>query len=561
MSAETEGRESSPPNPIEARWEQAFPRLTLAQIARLEAHGKRVGTRKGQILAEPGERHRTMLVVLSGSVEIVRPGLAGEELIVVHMPGQFSGEMSTLRGAASVVRARVREEGEVLAIDSEHLRAIVQTDAELSEILMRAFILRRVGLIASRSGDVILIGSSHSAGTLRLQQFLTRNAFPYVSIDVERDPSAQALLDRFHVSADDIPVVLCRGETMLKNPSNGELAACLGMNPQIDDAKVRDLVVIGAGPAGLAAAVYGASEGLDVLVLETSAPGGQAGSSSKIENYLGFPTGISGQALAGRALVQAQKFGAEVTVASSAVRLRCEQRPYEIDLADARVVRARVIVVATGAEYRQLALDNLERFIGVGVYYAATPVESRLCKDEEVIVVGGGNSAGQAAVFLAGGCRHVHVLVRSDGLADSMSRYLVRRIEESPNITLHTRTQVSALEGGTRLERVTWRNSDGAETREIGHVFLMTGAVPNTRWLQGCVALDEKGFVRTGSDLHAEDLAPVQWPHARAPHLFETSRPGIFAVGDVRCGSTKRVAAAVGEGSACVQLVHRVLHE
>jgi thioredoxin reductase (NADPH) len=561
MSAETEAGKSSPPNPIEARWEQAFPRLTLAQIARLEPHGKRVGTRKGQILAEPGERHRTMLVILSGSVEIVRPGLAGEELIVVHLPGQFSGEMSTLRGAASVVRARVREEGEVLAIDSEHLRAIVQTDAELSEILMRAFILRRVGLIASKSGDVILIGSRHSAGTLRLQQFLTRNAYPYISIDVERDPSAQALLDRFHVSADDIPVVLCRGETMLKNPSNGELAACLGMNPQIDDAKVRDMVVIGAGPAGLAAAVYGASEGLDVLVIETSAPGGQAGSSSKIENYLGFPTGISGQALAGRALVQAQKFGAEVTVASSAVKLRCEQRPYEIDLADGRVVRARAIVVATGAEYRQLALDNLERFIGVGVYYAATPVESRLCKDEEVIVVGGGNSAGQAAVFLAGGCRHVHVLVRSDGLADSMSRYLVRRIEESPNITLHTRTQVSALEGGKRLERVTWRNGAGAETREIGHVFLMTGAVPNTRWLQDCVALDEKGFVRTGSDLHAEDLAPAQWPLARAPYLFETSRPGIFAVGDARCGSTKRVAAAVGEGSACVQLVHRVLHE
>jgi thioredoxin reductase (NADPH) len=482
-------------------------------------------------------------------------------LIVVHMPGQFSGEMSTLRGAASVVRARVREEGEVLAIDSEHLRAIVQTDAELSEILMRAFILRRVGLIASRSGDVILIGSSHSAGTLRVQQFLTRNAFPYVSIDVERDPSAQALLDRFHVSAGDIPVVLCRGEKMLKNPGNAELAACLGMNPQIDDAKVRDLVVIGAGPAGLAAAVYGASEGLDVLVIETSAPGGQAGSSSKIENYLGFPTGISGQALAGRALVQAQKFGAEVTVASSAVRLRCEQRPYEIDLTDGRVVRARAIVVATGAEYRRLALDNLERFTGVGVYYAATAVESRLCKDEEVVVVGGGNSAGQAAVFLAGGCRHVHVLVRSDGLADSMSRYLVRRIEESPNITLHTRTQISALEGDTRLQRVIWRNGAGAETREIGHVFLMTGAVPNTHWLQGCVALDDKGFVRTGSDLHAEDLAPAQWPHARAPHHFETSRPGIFAVGDVRCGSTKRVAAAVGEGSACVQLVHRVLHE
>jgi thioredoxin reductase (NADPH) len=561
MSAETEGGKSAPPNPIEARWDQAFPRLTPAQIARLEPHGTKQRTRKGEILAEPGERHRVMLVVLSGSVEIVRPGLSGEELIVVHAPGQFSGEMSTLRGAASVVRARVREEGEVLAIDSEHLRQLVQTDAELSEILMRAFILRRVGLIASRSGDVILIGSSHSAGTLRLQQFLTRNAYPYISIDVERDPSAQALLERFHVSVDDIPVVLCRGEKMLKNPGNEEIAACLGMNPQIDDSKIRDMVVIGAGPAGLAAAVYGASEGLDVLVIESSAPGGQAGSSSKIENYLGFPTGISGQALAGRALVQAQKFGAEVTVASSAMRLRCEQLPYEIDLSNQHVIRARTIIVATGAEYRRLALDNLEHFLGVGVYYAATAVEARLCNAEEVIVVGGGNSAGQAAVFLAGSCRHVHVLVRSDGLADSMSRYLIRRIEESPNITLHARTRVSALEGDTRLERVTWQNAAGAETRDIGHVFLMTGAVPNTRWLQGCVALDDKGFVRTGSDLHADELTPAQWPHARAPHLFETSRPGIFAVGDVRCGSTKRVAAAVGEGSACVQLVHRVLHE
>jgi thioredoxin reductase (NADPH) len=259
--------------------------------------------------------------------------------------------------------------------------------------------------------------------------------------------------------------------------------------------------------------------------------------------------------------VQAQKFGTEITVANSAVRLRCEQRPYEIDLSNQHVVRARAIVVATGAEYRRLALENLDRFLGVGVYYAATAVEARLCKAEEVVVVGGGNSAGQAAVFLAGGCRHVHVLVRSDGLADSMSRYLIRRIEQSPSITLHVRTQISALEGGTRLERVTWRSDTKSETREIAHVFLMTGAMPNTRWLQGCLALDAKGFVRTGPDLHAEDLVPAQWPHTRSPHLFETNWPGIFAVGDVRCGSVKRVAAAVGEGSACVQLVHCVLHE
>src|SRR5258707_5657962 len=396
MSGEAGGGEAAPSNPIEARWGQAFPRLTPAQIARLEAHGKRSSTRRGEVLVEPGERHPGLFVILSGSVEVVRPGLAGEELIVVHMPGQLSGQMSSLRGVASVVRVRVREEGEILVIDYENLRAIVQTDTELCEILMRPFILRRVGLIASQSGDVILIGSRHSAGTLRLQQFLTRNAFPYVSIDVEKDPSAQALLDRFHVSVDDIPVVLCRGEKMLKNPGNEEIAACLGMNPQIDDAKVRDLVVIGAGPAGLAPAGYGAPGGLDGRVLEGSGPGGQAGSSSKIENYLGFPTGVSGQALAGRALVQAQKFGARIAIARSAVKLHCDALPYRIETDGGELVRARTVVIATGAEYRKLEIPDLARFEGVGIYYCATFIEAQRCAADEVIVVGGGNSAGQA---------------------------------------------------------------------------------------------------------------------------------------------------------------------
>src|SRR6266850_534844 len=497
MSGETEGGETAPPNPIKARWEQAFPRLTPAQIARLESHGKKMRTRQGEVLAEPGERHRLMFVILSGSVEIVRPGLAGEEPIVVHTPGHFSGEMSTLRGIASVVRARVREEGEVLAIDSEHLRQIVQTDAELSEIFMRAFILRRVGLIASNSGDVILIGSSHSAGTLRLQQFLTRNAYPYISIDVEKDPSAQALLDRFHVNVDDIPVVLCRGETILKNPGNEELAACLGMNPQIDDAKVRDLVVIGAGPAGLAAAVYGASEGLDVLVLEASAPGGQAGSSSKIENYLGFPTGISGQALAGRAFLQAEKFGANLAVARVAMGLACADRQLRVTCADGGTVQGRAVVVATGAAYRKLTVPELGRFEGNGVYYGATRVEAQLCDGEDIAVVGGGNSAGQAAVFLSGIAKHVHLLVRGAGLVDSMSRYLIQRIEQSPAITLRPYTQIEALEGDGRLQRVWWRRANtDRECRDIRHVFSMTGADANTGWLGGCVVLDAQRFVK-----------------------------------------------------------------
>jgi thioredoxin reductase (NADPH) len=550
-------------NAYENRRDQMFPRLTAPQIARLEPHGKRVAIRRGDVLVEPGDRSRSLLVILSGSVEIVRPGIAGEELVVVHTAGAFAGEMNMLRGLGSLVRARVRESGEVLSIDEERLRAIVQTDAELSELFMRAFILRRMGLIASQQGDVILIGSRHSASTLRLQQFLTRNNFPYASIDLDSDAGAQALLDRFHVDVDDIPVVLCRGERVLKNPGNEALAACLGMNPQMDDAVIHDVVVVGAGPAGLAAAVYGASEGLDVVVIEATAPGGQAGSSSKIENYLGFPTGISGQALAGRALVQSQKFGASVTVAVNVVGLHCARRPYALELSDGRLIHTRTIVVASGAQFRKLDIENLARFEGTGIYYAATHVEAKLCGGEDVVIVGGGNSAGQAAVFLAGSCRHVHILVRAAGLADSMSRYLIRRIEESPNITLHAHTEITAFEGNERLERVVWSNkSRGRETRrEIGHVFLMTGAVPNTRWLQGCVALDDKEFVRAASELQPEELAAAQWPLSRQPYHLETTLPGIFAVGDVRSGSVKRIASAVGEGSVCIQFAHRVLHE
>jgi thioredoxin reductase (NADPH) len=545
---------------LESRRAQMFPELTPAQIGRLERYAKRIRTNKGDILAEPGELYRCLLVVLSGSIEIVRPGLAGEELVIVHTANHFAGEMSILRGAASVVRARVREAGEVLAIDQEHLRTVVLVDAELSELFMRAFILRRVGLMAGGQGDVVLLGSRHSAGTLRVQQFLTRNAYPYLSVDVDVDPNLQAFIERFDVSVDEIPVVICRGK-VLKNPSNEQLATCLGMNPRVDAARIHDVVVIGAGPAGLAAAVYAASEGLDVRVIETSAPGGQAGSSSRIENYLGFPTGISGQALAGRALVQAQKFGAIVSIASSATRMRCEPPVHGVELSGGEPVRGRAVVIATGAAYRTLALENVNQFAGTGLYYAATNVEARLCKDEEVIVVGGGNSAGQAAVFLAANCRQVHLLVRAKGLAASMSRYLIRRIEGTPNITLHTRTEITVLEGNGQLERVTWRSELGPETRQIGHVFLMMGADPNTGWLRDCVVLDAKGFVKTGPDLAADDLARAHWPLSRAPYLLETSVPGIFAVGDVRCSSIKRVASAVGEGSVCVSLVHRVLSE
>jgi thioredoxin reductase (NADPH) len=562
MNTEVGGEPSVAKSMYEGREAQMWPLLTPAQIARLTPHGRKVVLRKGEVLAEPGDRV-PMYVVLSGSIEIVQPSLKGEVTVAVHTAGKFSGDVGTLRGIGAVARTRVREDGEALAIDEPHLRTIVQTDSELSELFMRAYILRRVLLISTHSSDVILLGSSRSSGTLRLQQFLTRNSYPFVNIDVNTDVTMREFLDKFHVKVEDIPVVICRNSVVLKNPSNEEVASCLGMNQTIDDDRVRDVIIVGAGPAGLAAGVYGASEGLDVLVLETGTPGGQAGSSSKIENYLGFPTGISGLALAARALIQAQKFGAEIRTAYSALHLNCTERPYAIEFANGHVVRAHTIVIATGADYRQLAIENASRFLGVGIYYAATSTEARRCGSQEVIVVGGGNSAGQAAVFLAGSCKHVNLLVRGKTLADSMSQYLIRRIQEVPNITLRVQTEITALEGDEQLKQVIWKTgSDGlAETHDIGHVFLMTGALPCTPWLNSCIALNDKGFVRTGPDLRDEDLPKDKWTGSRRPTFFETNVPGVFAVGDVRCGSVKRVAAAVGEGSGCIQQVHRVLHE
>jgi thioredoxin reductase (NADPH) len=439
---------------------------------------------------------------------------------------------------------------------------LVQTDAELGEIVMRAFILRRVELVAVGLGDVVLVGSTHSAGTLRIKEFLMRNGHPYSYIDLERDPEVQNLLDGFHIAASDIPVVICRGKLVLRNPTNQQVADCLGFNETIDQTQIRDLVIIGAGPAGLAAAVYGASEGLDVLMLETSSPGGQAGSSSRIENYLGFPTGISGRELAGRAYTQAEKFGAQMLIVRG-TRLACERKPYLVEVESGARIPARAIVIATGAEYRKPPLKDLSRFEGAGIYYGATFVEAQLCAGEEVIVVGGGNSAGQAAVFLAGTTKRVHLLIRSAGLADTMSRYLIRRIEETPTIVLRPHIEIVALEGGDYLESVRWRNKETGQTeeRKIGHVFIMTGAAPNTTWLDGCVTLDAKGFIKTGTILSPDDLSAAHWPLARPPYLLETSLPGVFAVGDVRGGSIKRVASAVGEGSIAISFVHQVLQE
>jgi thioredoxin reductase (NADPH) len=552
---------------LEQRRAQMFPKLTAAQLARLERQGTRMQTRAGEILVELGAPPRGVFVVAAGSVEALAPpsatqAVSGYELLYLLSPGDFTGEMSTLRGTPALVRVRVREAGTVLLIDAEQLRRIVQNDAELSELFMRAFILRRMSVIESGHSEVLLLGSDHSADTLRLREFLTRNARPYVNIDIEHDADAQALLERFHVRSEDVPVVICRGSELLKNPSNGDVAECLGINAPPADDRVHDLLIIGAGPAGLAAAVYAASEGLDVRMVETFAPGGQAGTSSRIENYLGFPTGISGAALAGRAFSQAQKFGAQLSVAWHAERLRCEGWPYSVDIADGKSIRSRAILIASGAQYRMPNIANLARFLGRGIYYAATHLEAKLCVDEDVVVVGGGNSAGQAAVFLASSCRQVHMLVRSDGLAENMSRYLIRRIEETPNISLNTRTQLTALGGTDRLERVSWTHHNGEpEARDLRHVFLMTGAQPNSGWLQGCVVLDDHGFVKTGPDLGEEQLADARWSPPRPPYLLESSVLGVFAAGDVRAGSVKRIASAVGEGSICVQFVHRVLRE
>jgi len=541
----------------EANQAEIFPILTPAQVGRIAPFARERSFEDGAILWDWGVRNNAMFVVVEGEIAILS---GSDQLVTVHQAGAFSGDVDLLSGRPTVVKGRAQGVTRVLELGQDHLRRLVQTDAQLSEIFLRAFMLRRCALMSRGYGNVVLIGSRYSAGTLAIREFLTRNNQPYAYIDVDVDAGAQTTLDTFGVGVGDVPVFICRGERVLKKPTTDEVGECLGLN-QVNEDVLRDLVVIGAGPAGLAAAVYAASEGLDVLVVESSAPGGQAGSSSRIENYLGFPTGITGHLLASSALVQAEKFGAELVVARTAVRLGCERRPYRVDIGGGHVVQARTIIIATGVQYRKPDIRNLSRFEGLGVYYGATQVEANFCKDDDVIVVGGANSAGQAAVFLSSFGRHINVVVRGPGLAESMSRYLIRRIEETPNITLRTRTRIEALEGDTRLERVTWRASDGrTENVDVGHVFLMTGADPNTAWLGGCVATDAKGFVKTGPELLPGDLAAAQWPLARAPLLFETNLPGVFAVGDVRAGSIKRVAAAVGEGAVCCQLVHKVLN-
>jgi thioredoxin reductase (NADPH) len=539
-----------------------FPALTTAQIDRIRPASKLRRVEPGEILFRPGDTEVPFFVVLSGSMEIVQPDLTGERLVTTHGAGEFTGELTMISGQRYLVLGRVTERGELLELSSEGLRSLIARDAELSEIIMRAFILRRLALITNHLGNVILMGSSHSAATLGLREFLGRNGHPYTYVDLDSDKTSQELLDRFAVKLEDVPIVICDAHAVLRNPSIQQLAECLGLNVSIDSTQVRDLIIVGAGPAGLGAAVYAASEGLDTLLIETEAPGGQAGSSSKIENYLGFPTGVSGQELASRAIHQAQKFGAKMMVAHSVVKLNCDRRPYELFLDDGSMLSARAIVIATGAHYKKPAIADLKKFEGQGVYYGATYIESQLCGDEEVIVVGGGNSAGQAAVFLSQTARKVYMLVRSGGLAETMSRYLIQRISENSAIELHFNTELVSLDGHTQLERVGWIDKTTGQTssHEIRHVFIMAGASPRTEWLRGCVALDDKGFILTGRDVDGNSESRA-WPLARAPQMLETTLPGVFAVGDVRSGNVKRVASAVGEGAISVHLVHRALAE
>jgi thioredoxin reductase (NADPH) len=534
------------------RYDQMFPTLTDVEIQRVRRFGRPCHYARGELLYRNGVLSPGMFVLLSGAVRIVgRDGLGHECVLHTYMQGGFTSEIGQLSNRPALVDAHVVEDVEALLVRPEGLRAMMVSEAELGEKILRALILRR-GLAIERGEGVVLISAPNSARLVALQNFLRRNSCPHMTLDIDGDADAIALLEKLTPVPDDFPLVLCPNGAILRNPDEGQLASCLGLIPEFDPAHVYDVAIIGAGPAGLAAAVYAASEGLSVAVLDCRAPGGQAGTSARIENYLGFPTGISGQALAGRAFAQAQKFGAHIGIPCEVKALHCGSIPLVVEIADARRVMARTVVIATGAEYRRPAVDGLTQFEDRGVYYWATPIEARLCRSEPAVIVGGGNSAGQAAVFLALHAEHVHMFIRGATLEHSMSRYLIERVASLPNVTLHMRVELTELEGGERLERVRYRGAGGVDgSMTTHHVFMFVGADPNTSWLKTCeVSVDSSGFILTG------DIAS----HDRAQSLpLQTNVEGVFAIGDVRSGSTKRVASAVGEGAAVVGQIHSFL--
>jgi thioredoxin reductase (NADPH) len=550
---------------IKTRGHQLFPVLDGTQIdtAKHFASGPEREFAPGEIVYNAGERNVPTWLVLKGSMAAVRrDGLNHETAITTLGPGQFSGEVNQLAGTATLASVSAGPEGcTALPFDATHVRALMIGSAEIGEIMMRAFILRRVGLIEEGGVGAVLVGTPGTPELVRLQGFLGRNGYPYTVLDSSTDAEARALLERTGTLPEDLPILVCPSGSLLKRPTDAEAGACLGITPRLDAEKVYDVAIVGAGPAGLAAAVYGGSEGLSVLVLDQRAFGGQAGASARIENYLGFPTGISGMALAGRAFNQALKFGVEIAIPIEVARLDCGEQEQDatdtikLELIDNAAVHARTVVIATGARYRRPAIPNLETLEGRGVSYWASPVEAKLCEGEEVALVGGGNSAGQAVVFLAPKVKRLHLVVRAPGLEASMSRYLIDRIAALSNVELHTNTEVVALEGdeATGLTAAVFRDRTTRTTHTcaLRHLFLFIGADPNTGWLNRCVALDAKGFVVTGANLTSRAGRPAL--------LLETSRTGVFAIGDVRSGSTKRVAAAVGEGAAVVAEIHSVL--
>ncbi len=543
--------------------ERISPVLTPEQMRRVGLFGTREDVAEGTVLFKEGDRSIDFFVVVSGGVEISQYVDGGMKQIVNTGPGQFIGDPSTLTGHAAVVQAHAAVESEVIRIKPDRFRRIVVEDSELSDLFLRTFLDRRTALIAGGYGSTRVVGSRYARDTHRIREFLTRNSQPFVFVDVEREGGVSSLLESLHVRTDETPIVVCRAGHVVRNPSDLDLAHVLGFD-NVNESELCDVMVVGAGPAGLAASVYAASEGLSVTAIELNSPGGQAGTSSKIENYLGFPFGISGQELAQSARIQAVKFGTRIANPVEAVALEQKGAQYEVKFADGRRLRARSVVIATGAKYQRLDVADAERYRGCGLYYGATAMESELCAGVDVVVVGGGNSAGQGAVHLAKNARNVYVLVRRDGLADTMSRYLIRRIEETPNIHLCTHCQITCLFGdGDRLRAVEYENRDTGKTvnLETPSVFLFLGARPCTSWLEGTLALDDKGFIKTGPDLEPADLSGPGDGPVRRPTLFESSLPRVYAVGDVRSGSVKRVASAVGEGSIVVQFIHRALNE